>query len=163
MPKPQSSLEDLPFVMARMTVSFRRFNDQTLRSVGLAGMAPGLASVLHALEALAPCTTGQLVEVTQFPNGTLTGLLDTLEEQGLVTRMSNPDDGRSRVLSLSRKGRKVCQKLQERHALSLSFLKQALGERNAAQLAKLLDKTARALGTYEPQKRTRKPGAVAHR
>ena len=163
MPKSPSALEDLPFVMARMTVSFRRFNDQTLRSVGLAGMAPGLASVLHALEALAPCTTGQLVEVTQFPNGTLTGLLDTLEEQGLVTRQSNPKDGRSRVLSLTRKGRKVCEKLRERHALSLSFLQQALGARDAAQLARLLDKAAKALGSYEPQKRPRKPGPVAQR
>lgn len=155
MPRKSPYPDDLPFSLARMTVSFRRFSDQTLRSVGLAGLAPGLASVLHALERLAPCTTGQLVEDTQFPNGTLTGLLDSLEERGLVTRLCNPDDRRSRVLGLTRKGRKLCGKLRERHSLSLAFLKESLGERDAAQLARLLDKASKALGSYDPPKRAR--------
>ncbi len=157
MPKKSPRPDDLPFSLARMALCFRRFSDQTLRAVGLAGLAPGLASVLHALDAMGTCTTGQLVEATRFPNGTLTGLLDTLEEQGLVSRKANPEDGRSRMLTLTSRGRRTCGKLHDRHALSLACLNKALGQREAANLARLLDKTSEALRTYQAPVRTRKP------
>ncbi len=155
MPKKNTLPDELPFSLARMAVCFRRFSDQTLRAVGLAGLAPGLASVLHVLECVDKCTISELVEATHFPNGTLTGLLDTLEQQGLVSRVSNPDDGRSRVLALTAKGRRTCTRLQDRHELSLAFLNKTLGKRESARLARLLDKASEALRSYEAPARTR--------
>src|SRR5580698_3160616 len=86
MPPVQSSqttcsiLEDLPFCLARATLGFRRFNDLTLRAIDLASLAPGAASILHALQEEPSCTVNRLVEKTHLPNGTLTGLLDELQE-----------------------------------------------------------------------------------
>lgn len=155
--------DNLPFSLARMAVCFRRFGDQTLGAVGMARLAPGLPSVLHALENLGTCTIGQLVEATHFPNGTLTGLLDTLEVQGLVSRIANPKDGRSRLLKLTAKGRKTCIKLHKRHELSLAVLDKALGKRDSATLARLLDKASEALRAYEAPMRTGKQGRTSTR
>ena len=149
MVKTSPTPDELPFSLARLALSFRRFNDQTLRAVGLHGLAPGLASVLHALEGLGKCTTGELVEATQFPNGTLTGLVDTLEEQKLVARLPNPKDGRSWLLTLTTKGLKVCVKLRERHHLSLALFEKTLGDRESVQLIRLLDKASEAMRDYK--------------
>ena len=61
-PTTSSVLEDLPFCLARATLGFRRFNDQTLRATGLPSLAPGEASVLHALEEEPESTVSRLVE-----------------------------------------------------------------------------------------------------
>jgi DNA-binding MarR family transcriptional regulator len=83
-PTTGSVLEDLPFCLARATLAFRRFNDLTLRAIDLASLAPGAASILHALQEEPSCTVNRLVEKTHLPNGTLTGLLDELEKMDFL-------------------------------------------------------------------------------
>lgn len=137
---PRTVLNDLPFCLARATIGFRRFCDHTLRAVGLAGQAPGMASVLHALEELDDCTVNALVERTQFPNGTLTGLLDALERDRFIRRIRNPDDGRSRIIQLTKQGRQICAKLHERHEQVMNFLGEEFSETESDTLARLLDR-----------------------
>src|SRR5271165_192220 len=112
-PTTSSVLEDLPFYLARATLAFRRFNDLTLRAVGLASLAPGAASILHALHEERSCTVNRLVERTHLPNGTLTGLLDELEVDGYLARFPNPEDGRSWLVGLTTQGLRLCRKLQK--------------------------------------------------
>jgi DNA-binding MarR family transcriptional regulator len=157
--------DELPFCLARATLGFRRFNDQTLSAVGLQGFAPGLASVLHALERLGKCTIGQLALATQFPNGTLTGLVDSLEKEALLKRLANPSDGRSWLLALTPRGRRVCVKLHRRHRLSQALFQETLSSREASQLVRLLDKVTAAMRDYKAprQKIPRSAGnATAH-
>src|SRR6185312_7639604 len=111
-PISETVLEDLPFCVARATLGFRRFDDHTLRLVGLETLAPGLATVLHALEERDDGTVNRLVEMTHLPNGTMTGLLDELEQRGYVERVRNPQDGRSWIVRLTTEGRRLCEKLQ---------------------------------------------------
>lgn len=141
-------LNDLPFCLARASLNFRRFSDQTLRVVGLERLAPGLASVLHALEDLGDCTVNQLVDKTHLPNGTLSGLLDTLEKEAFVKRCPNPEDGRSWLLVLTPKGRKVCSKLDERHRLVLGIFAKTFSKEEAAALAVLLEKAGEGMRAY---------------
>src|SRR5579863_7938917 len=127
-----SVLEDLPFCLARATLGFRRFNDLTLRAIGLASLAPGAASILHALQEERSCTVNRLVEKTNLPNGTLTGLLDDLEEDGYLARLSNPGDGRSWLVELTTQGRRLCKKLQRRHGLVMEVFGETLTDAEQA-------------------------------
>lgn len=131
-------LDDLPFHLARTALAFRRFNDRTLRTVGLKPQAPGIASVLHALDAVDDCTISCLVEQTHLPNGTLTGLLDALENGGCIERVRNPDDGRSRRIRLTSTGRKLSAKLRRRHELVMDVLRDVLTEAETVELKRLL-------------------------
>jgi DNA-binding MarR family transcriptional regulator len=82
----ESLLEDLPFYLARAAISFRRINDRTLREVGLKAQAPGVGSVLYALLEEDNCAVNSLVDRTHLPNGTLSGVLDRLEQEQIIER-----------------------------------------------------------------------------
>ncbi len=148
MATPRSLLEDLPFHLAKATLGFRRFNDQTLRAVGLGAQAPGLATVLHTLAEIGECPVSLLVETTHLPNGTLTGLLDTLERDGLIRRTPNPADGRSCLVGLTRRGQSLCKKLQERHRIVMELFREALTESETAELTRLLDRLTTRMRQY---------------
>jgi DNA-binding MarR family transcriptional regulator len=143
-----SVLEDLPFCLARATLGFRRFNDLTLRAIGLTTLAPGAASILHALQEERSCTINRLVERTHLPNGTLTGLLDELEEEGHLARFSNPEDGRSWLVGLTPQGLRLCKKLQKRHALVMEVFGEALTDADQAELVRLLGKVTQCMRAY---------------
>jgi DNA-binding MarR family transcriptional regulator len=143
-----SVLEDLPFCLARATLAFRRFNDLTLRAIGLASLAPGAASILHALQEERSCTVNRLVEKTHLPNGTLTGLLDELEEDGFLARFSNPEDGRSWLVGLTPQGLRLCKKLQRRHALVMEVFGETLTEAEQDELVRLLGKVTQSMREY---------------
>lgn len=113
-------------------------------------MTPGSATVLHVLHEMNPCTVQTLVERTCIANGTLTGLLDTLENDGLVRRVPNPKDGRSWIIRLTPSGRRLCAKLQERHSMVMGVYRAALSEEETTELKRLLNKvTAHMLGHNE--------------
>ena len=168
-PQTRSILEDLPFCFARASLSFRRFNDQTLHAAGSESLAPGLASVLHAVEELGDCTVNQLVERTHLPNGTLTGLLDTLERDGRIQRTRNPEDGRSRLIGLTRNGHELCAKLHIRHRAVMRIYGEALSETEMAELTRLLGKVTACMRSHaasengETPKSTRRPRPTASR
>jgi len=139
-PVPRTVLEDLPYCLARAVSGFRRFNEQNLQAIGLESLAPGLASVLHALKELNFCTIDRLVRTTQIPNGTLTGLLNVLERDGFVRRIRNPADGRSRLVGLTADGHQICTQLQRRHRIVMEFVHEVLSKREEVELARLLNK-----------------------
>ncbi len=152
MPTPSPILEDLPFLLARATLSFRRFNDQTLKAVGLERMPPGFATVLHWLEELGECTIKRLVEKTHLPNGTLTWLLDTLQRDGHIQRTRNPKDGRSWLIGLTEKGNQLCEKLNKRHQLTMDHFRETLSDAESAELTRLLGKATDSMHSYPPNK-----------
>jgi DNA-binding MarR family transcriptional regulator len=139
-PTTSGVLEDLPFCLARATLAFRRFNDRSLRAVGLPSLAPGQASILHALQEEHRCTVNRLVEQTHLPNGTLTGLLDDLERKGYLARFPNPEDGRSWLVGLTAPGARLCRKLQKRHEMVMEMLGEALTSDEQDELVRLLGK-----------------------
>ena len=147
-PPGETILDDLPFYFARAVVDFRRFNDYTLRAVGLQPQAPGIASVLHALDEWDDCTVNSLIQRTHLPNGTLTGLLDSLEDDRCIQRVSNPADGRSWHIRLTAKGRKLCAKLHHRHLMVMELFRDALSDRETAQLKRLLTRVTARMRTY---------------
>ena len=142
-------LDDLPFHLARVGLSFRRFNERTLRSVGLKSQAPGMASVVHALREQDDCPVSSLVERTHLPNGTLTGLLDTLEHEGCVQRTRDAADRRSWRVRLTAKGRRLGAKLEERHRVVMEILDQALSGAETAALKRLLARVTEQMRAHD--------------
>lgn len=151
-PPPRSILEDLPFCLARATLGFRRFNEQTLVATGLPSLAPGAASILHALAEEPDCTVSRLVERTHLPNGTLSGLLDDLEREGLLGRFPNPKDGRSWLIALTASGRRLCAKLQSRHRVVMRVFGAALSPTEQAEIVRLLGKVTECMREYRPER-----------
>ena len=61
--------------------------------------------LLSYLVPYGPCTVTELVRVFGVKHSTMTSILDRLEDRGFVERKDNPEDKRSWLVGLTRKGR----------------------------------------------------------
>ena len=75
------------------------------------GVSPLEGHVLTYLRRYAPVPVGELVRVFGVKQSTLTSLLDRLGRAGLISREPNPEDRRSFLIHLSRKGRELTGRL----------------------------------------------------
>lgn len=156
MKPPHSVLEDLPFCLARATLAFRRFDDLTLRAMGIQSMPPGMASILHALKEKDGCPVNDLVRMTNIPNSTMTGLLNSLERKGHIIRTRSPIDGRSRIIRLKSSGLELCEKLSERHRYVMSLFGEALTQEESLELKRILGKL-----THQMRNHTTEPSSTS--
>jgi DNA-binding MarR family transcriptional regulator len=69
--------------------------------------------LLSFLRTYSPSTVGEVRRVFGRSGSTLTGILDRLEERGLITRELHPEDRRSFLVHITRKGRRVADKVQQ--------------------------------------------------
>ncbi len=65
------------------------------------GMNATDLQVIDILEITGPATAGQLAELAGLTTGAITGMIDRLEQSGLVRRESDPNDGRRVLVRLS--------------------------------------------------------------
>jgi DNA-binding MarR family transcriptional regulator len=72
-----------------------------------------------------PCPVSELVRVFGMKHSTMTSILDRLEAQGLIERTANPEDGRSLLVGLTKKGQKASARV---NAL-VTELEKAIGTR----------------------------------
>jgi len=63
--------------------------------------------VLDILDITGPTTAGNLAELTGLTTGAVTGLLNRLEEAGLVSRERDPEDGRRIIVQLMREKKEM--------------------------------------------------------
>jgi len=111
----------------------RRFSRFWTREIGL--LHEGLldtprslteARVLYELGQVPETTAVRLVELLDLDAGHLSRVLASLEGEGLVARRRSPDDGRSRLLSLTAEGRRVFDELDGRSSEQASRLLERL-------------------------------------
>jgi DNA-binding MarR family transcriptional regulator len=65
------------------------------------GMTVTDLQVIDLLESAGPATAGQLADLTGLTTGAITGMLNRLEEAGLVRRERDPSDGRRVIVRLA--------------------------------------------------------------
>ena len=85
-------------------------------------------------------TCKDIGDITLITKGTLTGVIDRLEEKGLVERWAVEGDGRKTIVALTRRGERIYDKEYPRH---IAFLKEKfdrLGVRDRKQATVLLAK-----------------------
>ena len=141
-------LNDLPFCIVRAAIGFRRLNDCILHEVGLKGQPLGAGSVMHALFEESDCTVKDLVNRTQISNGTLTGILDRLERDGLIRRSKNIDDGRSWLIRITLKGEAMREQLRRRHEISSRLFNTVFSPVKTARLKRDLARLTEAMHSH---------------
>ena len=78
---------------------FRQVNRVHNRKFRELGVSAEQAHILSLLGLLGPMTIGRLQKQLSLSSATLTGALDRLESQGLVSRAPSPDDRRAFVIA----------------------------------------------------------------
>jgi DNA-binding MarR family transcriptional regulator len=144
----KNGLDDLPFYLVRAAVAFRRLNDCALRQVGMKSQPLGAGSVLHTLFEHYTCTVKALAKRTLLPNGTLTGVLDGLEREGLIRRVKNAHDGRSWLVQLTAKGKAVRETVMKRHKIIVDLFDETISPQETELVKRVLQRLAESMDDY---------------
>jgi len=126
---------------ARLRRSVTRLN-RRLRYSALGGVSPAQASMLAVISHLGVPSLGELASAEQIKPPSVTRLVRTMEQAGLIERAPDPDDRRCTRVVLSVRGREELAAIRqrkteflERKLLSLS----AADRRKAHELAAFLE------------------------
>ncbi|WP_083844164.1 MarR family winged helix-turn-helix transcriptional regulator [Vreelandella stevensii] len=116
-------------------------DDDCGKRLGTFGLSEGRLIVLLLLrkrsEGVIPSELAQLAGVTR---GTITGLLDGLESNGLTHRTHDNDDRRRIFVRSTEKGNKLVEKVFVEHASWISNLLSGLTEEEQSEFERLLQK-----------------------
>ena len=119
--------------------AFSLYDAEGLRTSG-SNLTPSQARVIFTIGGTDGMTCKDIGDITLITKGTLTGVIDRLEEKGLVERWSVEGDGRKTIVALTRRGERVHEKEYPKH---IAFLKEKfdkLGARDRKQAIALLEK-----------------------
>lgn len=106
--------------------------------------------VLMALEkAQQSCRMGPLASFTLQSLPAVTGIVDRLEERGLVQRQRDPHDRRSVVVCLTEKGKTLLSQIKAERQQTLEEIFKVLTPEERAFLNSVLEKLTRVLETPE--------------
>lgn len=122
----------------------RALRGAVAREIAPLGLTARQAAVVLQLAEAQTLPMGDLAERLGIDRPTLTGVVDRLSAAGWVAAERNPDDRRSRLISLTPFARERLPMLGRASAQAASTALEALGE-DAALLVALLDKAATAL------------------
>lgn len=88
----------------------------------------------------APLTPAELAERTGVTRATITGLIDTLERAGYVTRKPHRDDRRMMCIALTKRAEKLLAAIMPEHFRQMAWLMAPLSEPERKQFVTLLTK-----------------------
>lgn len=136
-----SSQTFLPLMheLAAAYQAFSLYDAEGLRQSG-SNLTPSQARVIFTVGGTDGMTCKDIGDATLITKGTLTGVVDRLEEKGLVERWTVEGDGRKTIVALTRRGERVFDKEFPAH---IGFLKQKfdkLGANDRKQAIALLTK-----------------------
>jgi DNA-binding MarR family transcriptional regulator len=119
--------------------AFSLYDAEGLRRSG-SGLTPSQARVIFTLGGTEGMTCKEIGDITLITKGTLTGVIDRLEEKGLVERWSVEEDGRKTIVALTRRGQRVYEREYPRHVAFLKSKFDKLGAGERKQVTRLLQK-----------------------
>ena len=136
----------MPVVRALVSCaqSFERCSALHVRELGL---TPAQFDIIATLGNSAGMTCKELGEKTLITKGTMTGVLDRLEQKALVSRHDSPDDGRSWITRLTRKGQALFEDIFPRH---LAHLAPLFANFSDAELGSFHHQLTRLRAAFEP-------------
>ena len=125
----------------RVVASAILFSHQVAEQLGL---GPSDAQFMTLLEVHGPLTPGQLAELTGLRTGTVTGVLDRLENAGFVRRERDPHDRRKVIVS--RDDKQIEERVNPHYAGQATAMVDLLERYDDAQLELIADFVRRASG-----------------
>ncbi|WP_272660654.1 MarR family winged helix-turn-helix transcriptional regulator [Providencia sp. PROV150] len=93
---------------------------------------------------------GEMLSTLMVTSGTMTNRIDQLEKAGLVSRHTNPDDGRGFLVSLTTEGLTLINQLIEVHTQNQALLVAKLSSQEQQALNQLL---RTFLASFEPNEK----------
>jgi DNA-binding MarR family transcriptional regulator len=126
--------EGVPPALRELTRTYQAFDCFASRHMRSQGLTPAQFSVMQALAAGPARSFKQLGEQTLITKGSLTGIVDRLEQKGLAQRTASTADRRSWLVDLTDEGRATFARVARNH---FAFLQQALAAFDAADLANI--------------------------
>ena len=136
-----SAAEFIPLIqeLAGAYQAFSLYDAEGLRRSG-SGLTPSQARVVFTLGGTEGMTCKEIGDITLITKGTLTGVVDRLEEKGLVERWSVEEDGRKTIVALTRRGQRAYEREYPRHVAFLQSKFERMGAGDRKQATRLLEK-----------------------
>src|ERR671930_444658 len=106
---PEELAGSTPFLMKRLGFKLK---DQAMAAYEPTGLHPYHHAVLAVLDEGSRETQGAIADALGYDRGQLVGLLDELEERGLVERRRDPADRRRHLVRLTPDGKRALAKLR---------------------------------------------------
>jgi len=125
-----------------------RTREELVRGYAGFGLGEGEFDVMAALRRAPGCelAPGEIARYTMVTTGAASKRLDRLEEAGLVARRSSAVDGRSKVVGLTEKGRRLIDEAFTAHIANEHRLLTPLSLAERDQMVALLEKWMSGLG-----------------
>jgi len=128
---PEELASSTPFLMKRLGFKLK---DQSMAAYEQVGLHPYHHAVLAVLDEGTRETQGAIADALGYDRGQLVGLLDELEERGLVERRRDPADRRRQLVSATPAGQRELTRLR---ALSRKLDDELFGPLDAQQRRQL--------------------------
>ena len=132
-------------IAQKLLKSFMQFRKTGWHDKKIAGYNPSefkvLATIRHGANDLnAEMKISEISKLLQVTPPTVTQIINTLEKDGLVERMVDPEDRRAVKIKLSEAGMEATEKARKVFSQTFLGLIDFLGEEDSEQLANLLSK-----------------------
>jgi len=129
-------------LMQELAAAYQAFSLYDARGLRTSGsdLTPSQARVIFTIGGTDGMTCKDVGDITLITKGTLTGVIDRLEEKGLVERWSVEGDGRKTIVALTRRGDKVYEAEFPKHIAFLKEKFEKLSARDRKQAITLLEK-----------------------
>jgi DNA-binding MarR family transcriptional regulator len=122
--------------------------ERTMEAYDAIGASPYHYSVLAVLEEGARDTQAKIADALGYDRSWLVGLLDELEESGLIERKRDPEDRRRHLVSLNPAGKK---RLAELRAISQRVENELLAALDPAQRVQLHELLLKLAADLDPR------------
>jgi DNA-binding MarR family transcriptional regulator len=109
---------------SRLRLSINRLH-RRLREESLAGLSPAQASALAAVNRLGSPTLGELATIEQVQPPTMTRIVASLQDSGMVTRVTDVADRRSARVRITPAGKRSLERIR---TLKNAFLTRRLAD-----------------------------------
>ena len=120
---------------------FQFFSEGSSQALGLTSLQYQTLLAIKAHDEVGPVTVTALAQVLLIKHNSAVGLIDRIEQLGLVVRRHPESDRRSVVVELTPKGRRIVNRLAMQHRLELRRVAAELG-RHATQFARPMAESA---------------------
>ena len=148
---PKELLSSSSFLMKRLGWAVK---DRAMDAYEAAGFSPYHYAVLALLDEQPPETQATIADALGYDRSHLVGLLDELEERGLIERRRDPADRRRHLVKLTAEGERALKRLRTiARRVDDEFLAPLDDEHRAAFHALLLE----LAGFHEPRLAAREP------
>jgi DNA-binding MarR family transcriptional regulator len=136
---PGELLASTTFLLKRLGFAAK---DRTMASYEGTGLHPYHYAIMLVLDEGSAETQGSIADALGYDRGQLVGLLDELQEQGLVDRQRDPNDRRRHLVRMTTDGTKALRRLRALARRNEDEFLDPLSEEERAQLHTLLMRLA---------------------